>query len=59
MSQFAVTNPADAPRLLLVAHSCRPNAGSELALGWNRALEAAKYYRTWVVCDEWLNRAEI
>jgi len=47
------------PRILLLAHSCRPNAGSELTLGWNRALEAAKYFKTWVICDDEINRKQI
>jgi glycosyltransferase involved in cell wall biosynthesis len=59
MSELTNHGSAESPRLLLVAHSCRPNAGSELAVGWNRALEAARYFPTWVICDEWFNREEI
>jgi glycosyltransferase involved in cell wall biosynthesis len=47
------------PRVLLLAHSCHPEIGSEPALGWNRALETAKKYATWVLCDEHYNRAAI
>lgn len=46
-------------RLLLVAFSCRPGFGSEPGVGWNRAIEAAKRFDTWVLCDEDLNGREI
>ncbi len=46
-------------RILLVAHSCRPEIGSEPTVGWNRALAAAEHYATWVLCDEEYNRAAI
>ncbi len=47
------------PRLLLLAHYCHPEMGSEPGLGWNRALQAAKLYPTWVLCDESFNRVGI
>ena len=47
------------PRLLLLAHYCHPEMGSEPGLGWNRALQAAQLYPTWVLCDEDFNRAGI
>ncbi len=28
-------------------------------MGWNRALQAARFFPTWVICDEALNRAPI
>ncbi|HEY4309386.1 MAG TPA: glycosyltransferase [Pirellulales bacterium] len=37
------------PRLLLVAFECSPKHGSEWANGWNRALQAALRYDTWVI----------
>jgi glycosyltransferase involved in cell wall biosynthesis len=51
--------PPTGPRLLLLAHSCNPEIGSEPGVGWNRALQAAKVLPTWVVCDEAYNRAAI
>jgi glycosyltransferase involved in cell wall biosynthesis len=50
---------SDRPRLLLLAHSCQPNAGSEPGLGWNRALQAARQFSTWVLCDEEVSRAAV
>ncbi|HEY2881899.1 MAG TPA: hypothetical protein VGJ15_05685, partial [Pirellulales bacterium] len=47
------------PRVLLLAYSCNPRGGSELGLGWNRALQAAKFFPTWVICDDDDNRADI
>jgi glycosyltransferase involved in cell wall biosynthesis len=34
----------------LLAAACRPNKGSDSAVGWGRAVEAAKYFDTWVIC---------
>lgn len=39
-------------RLLLLAASCLPGRGSEPGVGWNRALQAARTFDTWVVCDQ-------
>jgi len=36
-------------KVLLLAYSCAPNRGSEPGIGWNRALETAKYFDTWVI----------
>jgi glycosyltransferase involved in cell wall biosynthesis len=47
------------PRLLLLAHSCNPEIGSEPGVGWNRALLAAKEFSTWVICDAETNQASI
>jgi glycosyltransferase involved in cell wall biosynthesis len=52
-------NAPTRPRLLLLAHSCNPEIGSEPGVGWNRALLAAKEYSTWVVCDAETNQASI
>lgn len=38
-------------RILLMAYACRPEEGSEPGLGWNRAVEAAKTFDTWVICN--------
>ncbi len=40
------------PRLLLMAYACSPVRGSESAVGWNRAVQAAKRFDTWVICEE-------
>lgn len=50
---------ATQPRLLLLAHSCHPEIGSEPGIGWNRAVQAAKHFPTWMLCDESYNRAAI
>lgn len=36
-------------RVLLLAFSCDPNRGAEYQVGWNRALQCAKHYDTWVL----------
>jgi len=36
-------------RVLLLAYYCNPNFGSEPGAGWNRALETAKHFDTWVI----------
>lgn len=38
-------------RILQVAYACSPWKGSEPGVGWNRAVEAAKYSDVWVVCE--------
>ncbi|MCA9223499.1 MAG: glycosyltransferase family 4 protein [Planctomycetales bacterium] len=39
-------------RLLLSAYACSPARGSEHAVGWNRALQAARRCETTVLCDD-------
>lgn len=39
-------------RVLLLAYSCSPYAGSEPTVGWNRAVQTAKYFDTWVICGK-------
>ncbi len=34
---------------MLLAYHCNPRYGSEPAVGWNRALDAAKHFDTWVI----------
>lgn len=41
------------PRVLLLAAACKPHRGSDSAVGWGRALEAAKRFDTWVICGHW------
>lgn len=41
--------PPPRPRLLLLAYYCNPRYGSEPAAGWNRAVESAKHFDTWVI----------
>lgn len=40
------------PRVLLMAYACSPQRGSEGGVGWNRALQAAKHFDTWVICKQ-------
>jgi hypothetical protein len=40
------------PRLLMSAYACRPNHGSEPGVGWNRALQAAQDFDTWVITED-------
>ena len=39
-------------RVLLLAYACSPIRGSEAAVGWNRAIQSAKRFDTWVICEE-------
>ncbi len=40
------------PRVLLIAFGCSPVRGSEGGIGWNRALQAARFCDTWVLCQD-------
>jgi glycosyltransferase involved in cell wall biosynthesis len=53
------TNSNNRPRLLLLAHSCNPEIGSEPGMGWNRALQAAKEFSTWIICDSETSRGGV
>ncbi len=46
--------PASTPRarVLILAASCLPERGSEPGVGWNRALQAAREFETWVLCKQ-------
>ena len=46
-------------RILLVAYSCIPERGSEPGTGWNHAVEAAKNFDTWVICEGDASEPEI
>jgi glycosyltransferase involved in cell wall biosynthesis len=39
------------PRVLQVAYACGPGRGSEPGTGWNRAVEAARSFDVWVICE--------
>ena len=47
------------PRVLLLAYACNPLRGSESAVGWNRAVQTARYADTWVICEEHQSAADI
>src|SRR5687767_12948639 len=47
------------PRILQIAYACRPGEGSEPGLGWNRAMQAAREFDVWVLCEESRNRPAI
>ena len=36
-------------KILISAYSCEPGVGSERGVGWNVAIEAAKYHQVWVL----------
>lgn len=38
-------------RVLQIAYACGPGRGSEPAVGWHRAVEAARYCDVWVICE--------
>ena len=38
--------------MLLLAYACSPYRGSEPGVGWNRAVQTARHYDTWVLCEE-------
>ena len=40
------------PRVLLMAVACSPKRGSEAGVGWNRALQSARFFDTWVVTED-------
>ncbi len=39
-------------KLLLLAYACSPSHGSDEAVGWNWALQAARFADTWVICEK-------
>ena len=40
------------PRVLQLSYACSPVRGSEAGVGWHRALQAARRFDTWVICEE-------
>jgi glycosyltransferase involved in cell wall biosynthesis len=51
--------PPHPPRILLLAHSCNPEYGSDPGAGWNWARQLSKYFPVCVLCDEEYNRGAI
>jgi len=47
------------PRVLVIAVACSPAKGSEAGVGWNRAVQTARFFPTWVVTEEGKSRDEI
>ena len=45
-------------RILVSAYACSPGFGSEQGVGWNRALQLARFHEVWVVTRS-KNRAAI
>jgi glycosyltransferase involved in cell wall biosynthesis len=39
-------------KILLLLYACSPFQGSEAGVGWNRAIEAAKYFDVWILCKK-------
>jgi glycosyltransferase involved in cell wall biosynthesis len=53
-------NPGqDRLRVLMLAYACSPYRGSEPGTGWQRAVENAAYFDTWVICEQREFEAEI
>jgi glycosyltransferase involved in cell wall biosynthesis len=46
-------------RVLLLAYACSPYRGGESGVGWQRALETAKKFDTWVLCKQQRYEADI
>jgi glycosyltransferase involved in cell wall biosynthesis len=40
------------PRVLQLSYACSPVRGSEAGTGWQRAVQSAKHFDTWVICEE-------
>ena len=38
-------------RVLQLSYACSPAKGSEPGVGWNRAVQAARYSDVWVICE--------
>lgn len=46
-------------RVLLLAFACHPERGSEPGVGWNRAVQTAARFDTWVICEARRSRSDI
>jgi glycosyltransferase involved in cell wall biosynthesis len=44
--------PQQRPRVLQLSYACSPVRGSEAGVGWQRALQSARHFDTWVICEE-------
>jgi glycosyltransferase involved in cell wall biosynthesis len=51
--------PNRRPRVLQLSYACSPIRGSEAGVGWHRAVQSAKHFDTWVICEEHEFAAEI
>ena len=47
------------PRVLQLSYACSPIRGSEAGVGWHRAVQSARHFDTWVICEEHEFAAEI
>jgi hypothetical protein len=45
-------NESDRPRLLLCSFVCHPSDSAESRVGWNRAVQAARFFKTYVICPK-------
>ncbi|MBI2824602.1 MAG: glycosyltransferase [Planctomycetia bacterium] len=59
MTSTVTTGRRTRPRILLLACGCSPDRGSEGGVGWNRAVECAKHFDTWVICQTYQNKEEV
>ena len=54
-NQSLLDHPANESRplrLIMIAVACSPYRGSEAGVGWNRAIQAAKFDETWVITEQ-------
>ena len=49
---IAVDATGRRPRVLQLSYACSPSRGSEAGIGWHRAVQSAKHFDTWVICEE-------
>lgn len=54
-----LSSPKRRPRILLSAYTVDPMGGSESMVGWQRCVQAARYFDTWVVCAPDVSREGI
>jgi glycosyltransferase involved in cell wall biosynthesis len=47
------------PRVLLSAYAIDPTGGSEEMVGWQRSVQSARFFDTWVVCAPHISREGI
>jgi glycosyltransferase involved in cell wall biosynthesis len=47
-----VSNTNCRPRVLQLSYACSPVRGSEAGVGWRRAVQSARHFDTWVICEE-------
>lgn len=49
---ITLAKPQCRPRVLQLSYACSPMRGSEAGVGWRRAVQSAKHFDTWVICEE-------